>query len=435
MKKLSLIVACLCIALTACKKEDPQVEPDGPVIVNPGDIIVTDGTLLDAELQKEKLDQVAQKLMDVFPADEYEDIVEVTEVLYSHCERYFSDEDYDWDELAEAIGEIGESFYDERQHSEYKWEYTYTLFLSNCTGTVTLGKRKATFKESDVTKVIIKDVDGNDWEAIVTPVGLKEVFLGEFMETYYDYYYEEYTDIYNVTVEIPSSLSLQIRKNGSHFASANIKFDYDISKNGLDIEHDKIGTSVEIKVDDVVMTLKNAYFDAQTGNLEFSQHLTKGEYFIYSQTITGKAELDYEEDDEYIYVDGFEGSCNVMVNILGELQLKGSCNDLNDLSSYCSDDYYSEKDCEKAAERASKLLDMGIYYDGTSTRQADIEFDPVVDEGYYGDVYYWIEPVLVFGDGTRYFFYDYFDDRIFEDLANDFDDFICDYEDMVEDIY
>ena len=124
-----------------------------------------------------------------------------------------------------------------------------------------------------------------------------------------------------------------------------------------------------------------------------------------------------------------------MVNILGELQLKGSCNDLNDLSSYCSDDYYSEKDCEKAAERASKLLDMGIYYDGTSTRQADIEFDPVVDEGYYGDVYYWIEPVLVFGDGTRYFFYDYFDDRIFEDLANDFDDFICDYEDMIEDIY
>ena len=43
--------------------------------------------------------------------------------------------------------------------------------------------------------------------------------------------------------------------------------------------------------------------------------------------------------------------------------------------------------------------------------------------------------MLVFEDGSRYFFYDYFDDRIFEDLIEEFEDFIYDYEDAVEDIY
>ena len=56
------------------------------------------------------------------------------------------------------------------------------------------------------------------------------------------------------------------------------------------------------------------------------------------------------------------------------------------------------------------------------------------DEG-YGYEYYWIEPVIVFEDGSRYLFYEYFDDEIFDDLVAAFEDFIYDYEDMVENIY
>ena len=81
------------------------------------------------------------------------------------------------------------------------------------------------------------------------------------------------------------------------------------------------------------------------------------------------------------------------------------------------------------------LVDLAVYYDGTSVKQARIEFEPVADETFYGEEYYWIEPVIVFDDGTRYFFYEYFDDRIFEELAEDFEDFIYDYEDMVDEIY
>ena len=396
MKKLFFLFLCVCIAAVSCDQKNAD-GTDGPVIINPGDIIVGKNDVLDDEAQKLKLEQVATKLMDMFPADEYEDMMELSKVMYSHCDRYFTDEDYDWSDLEDAGEDIAETLYDEKQTGEYKWQYTYTLFLSNCTGIVTLDKNEARYEESDITKVIIKDVDGEDWEAVVTPKRLKKVFLGEFLETYYDYYEDiEYTDVYNVTVEIPASLSLEVKRNGRFFAEVEVKFDYEVSKDGVDIEKDRIGVEAEIKIDDLVLTLKNASYDASTGKVEFSQSLRKGDYFIFSQSLKGKAELEYDEDeDDYVYIE----------------------------------------DWEKAAERVTRLVDLGVYYDGTSTRQASVEFDPVVEDNGYGDEFYWIEPVLVFGDGSRYFFYDYFDDRIFEDLVEDFEDFINDYEDMVEDVY
>lgn len=434
VKKLLAVFICVCAIASACREKNLN-DPDGPVIVNPDDIIVNKNEVLDDEVQKEKLEQVAFKLMDVFEAKEYKDLIELSEVMFSHCDNYFADEDYDWSDLEDALEDIGETLYDERQKNDRKWEYTYTLFLSNCTGILTFDKDKVTFKESNEIKVIIKDVKGDDWEAVVKPKGLKKVFLGEFIDTYYDYYYgEEYTDIYNVTVEIPSSLSLEVKKNGKFFANAEVKFDYSISEDGLDVEKDRIGVEVDLKIDDLTLTLKKASYNASNGNFEYSLSFRKGDIFIFSQSISANAEIDIQVEDDEVYVNDWDGSVDFQMNILGEIQIKGSCNDLNKLSSYLEDELGSVSEAEKVAEKASRLVDLGIYYDGTSTKQARIAFEVVVEEDFFGE-YYWIEPVLEFSDGTRYFFYDYFDDRIFENLVDDFQDFIYDYEDMVEDIY
>jgi hypothetical protein len=284
--------------------------------------------------------------------------------------------------------------------------------------------------------VIIKDVDGEDWEFEVTPKGLKKVYLGEYIETYYDYYYDEaYEDVYNVTVEIPSSLALKVNRDGKFFADAEVRFDYSISKDGVDVEKDRVSVEVDLKIDDLVMTLKNAACNASTGKVEYSIALKKGDVFIFSQSVSVSADINIEGDDDEIFIEDWEGSADVEINILGEIQIKGSCRDLNKLYFYLDETYYSERECERAAGNVTALVDLAVYYDGTSVKQARIEFEPVADETFYGEEYYWIEPVIVFDDGTRYFFYEYFDDRIFEDLVEDFEDFIYDYEDMVDEIY
>ena len=96
MKKVFSLLACATVAFASCTltKEDGT---SGPVIVNPDDVLVGKTEVLDPDTQKVKLEQVGTKLMDVFPASEYEDLVEVSEVFASHCDRYYNDEDYDCD--------------------------------------------------------------------------------------------------------------------------------------------------------------------------------------------------------------------------------------------------------------------------------------------------------------------------------------------------
>jgi hypothetical protein len=50
----------------------------------------------------------------------------------------------------------------------------------------------------------------------------------------------------------------------------------------------------------------------------------------------------------------------------------------------------------------------------------------VYDDNYYGDSY-WIEPVIVFNDGSRYLFYEYFDEDDFAYLIQKFERMVENY--------
>ena len=445
MKKLFYFLACVILACAACSKEDESGKK-GPVIVNDGDILVGSKEVLDPDTQKAKLEQVGNKFMQVFPAKEYEDMMELSEIIYSHCDKYFSASEYDWSELEVAGEGLAEELYNEKQKSEYKWEYTYTLFLSNCTGVVTLGKNRAEFEEAAETKLIIEDVEGEDWEAVLVSKDLKTVFLGEWFDTYYDYVYDEYSyeykevegeEAYHVTVEIPKSLTFNVTREGQFVATVTLKFDYSISEGGVNREKDRINVEAEIKIDDLVMTLEQASVNAETGDIKYSQSLKKGELFIVSQKLSSNMTLEYEEEDGSVVEAGIkEATANVDFNLLGELQLKGSCTDLRQLVEILDESFDSERQCERAAENATELIDINVYYDCQSTVQARIEFEPVSEyDEYLGYESLWIEPVIVFEDGSRYLFEKYFKERDFRDLIENFEDFVLDYEEMAEDIY
>jgi hypothetical protein len=94
----------------------------------------------------------------------------------------------------------------------------------------------------------------------------------------------------------------------------------------------------------------------------------------------------------------------------------------------------TERDLERIAGKMNSLFDVTVYYDGTSSKQAAIEFEPMVyHDSYWGDEY-WIEPVLVFNDGSRYLFYDYFTEEDFKSLIRKFERMVDNYESMFEDL-
>ena len=395
--------------------------------------MVDRGEVLDSETQKEKLEQVANKMFTVFQAREFKDLNKTTEVFLSHVEKYYLSEDYDWSELEEAGEDIWDDLYDERQRSDYKWEYTYTLFLSECTGILTFGKEGVTFKRSNATKVIFKDIEGEDWVAELVAKNLTEVYLGEWIDAYYNGT-SICEDIYDITVEIPSSLTFNVTKGEEKFASVTAKFDYSISEDGVEYEEDRFGLSLEVKIDDLVAKIQKMSVNGKTGQFVYKSSLVKDGMFVASAKFSSKMSYDLDVEDGFI-VDAEVDNASVAVeyNILGELQVKGKCTDVNEFVKIVDKEYMTQEQSEVAAEKGTALLDLKVYYDGKNTVQAKVELEPVAYTNNQGNVkYYGLEPVLVFEDESRYLFYEYFNADDFSKLIDNFNDFILDYEEMLE---
>ena len=105
------------------------------------------------------------------------------------------------------------------------------------------------------------------------------------------------------------------------------------------------------------------------------------------------------------------------------------------LADYIEDYDYAETDAEveRAIKNINNQLDLGLYYNGSSKKTADVVIDYYV---YYDE--YWDEeweelgPVLVFDDGSKYSFYEYFDEDAFAGLIDSFELWIEMYETMLE---
>ena len=108
-----------------------------------------------------------------------------------------------------------------------------------------------------------------------------------------------------------------------------------------------------------------------------------------------------------------DGAVEFRINLLGELQVEGKCSDLVRMAELADAYVEDEDEFERVIDIMNSLIDIHLYYDCTSTEQASIELEPMMEtDEYYGEYYYWAEPVIVFNDGSRYLFYEYFDEEI-----------------------
>ena len=210
-KSVYLLIAALTL-ICACHPEDK--DPKGPSIVNPGDIIVNGKETLEPDQQKQKLEQVATKVLNLLPASEFEDVMDICAKALGDGAVTF-EEGYDISELEGVWEDMEEDFFSYQEISDTEVRIFLYLFFSNCTGVVEFGEHKATYKKSSETKVIYYEEDGTKWEVEITPKKLKEVYLGEWLDSYYDYEDVWSKKYYNVTVEVPGSLSASIKRNGN----------------------------------------------------------------------------------------------------------------------------------------------------------------------------------------------------------------------------
>lgn len=435
MKKIVLLLATTFL-LVACTKPVPQpIDPLSPDVV------------------KERLEQVAEDIMDEYPANDFEKFFDLSSKF---VEKYFS-EDYDWEDFYEYYEEKEDDFYSFTDDEWYengvnygKYTEDYLIRLSDIRGKLNLGNSSATCSDYDGLKVLFT-LEGNNYEADVTFSGRKTTAYYSYKDvwgrndSYYDYYYRN-EDIYNIEVEVPEKVTVQITENGKSFADVTVDFVVSFSKSGVNLTKDCFLVTTTVKIDEHELVLSKAGYNASVAKATAGCTLRKGSKVILTMAVSGDVkvnlvteEVNPEKEsgnyDDYIYPEfTMAKNAEVNIDILGKVQIKGSCSNILTLIDHIETlwDTNSNSSAERAIDNMNNILDLGLYFDGASEKQADIVMDYYVEDGYNGEEVYDFEPIMEFGDGSKYAFYEYFDEDAFDGTLDLFDVWIEMYEGMFD---
>ena len=402
----------MCIAISACdstggggKKSGPALKPDE---------------------QKVKIEQTATELMDIMDSKDYKNLAQTSSAFYYALDE-LDNPGYDWSELEV----IGEQIYEDSFQIEELADgcaITMNLFLANAKGLVTLGKNKATYKDYDGTKIVWTDSSNNTWAAEISQSGtVKTMDFDTFVTESYWGDGNTHTDTYDLTIGVPEKVTAYISRNGEKIAEISVDLKVDIKASDVEFEDSipyvkkgSVSVSTTIKVADLALTIAPSY-NVTTGQLKFTESLYKGKQLILetSASCSGKVYEILEEEEVDVT------NVNVQVNLLGQIQVSGTCSDVAALIEYIENTQpESKSDWQRAAAKLNSFFDVNLGFDETSNVQASLEFECAEHYNDYSDkTYYTLGLVVVFNDGSRYSVEEVYGDEDMERVEGLLDEF------------
>ena len=416
--------------LTAC----PKVDPDDP---NPDP--------LRPEQIQEKLENTANDLMNQYPARKFE---KLTNLATRFSEEFIENDNYDWDDVIDYCDDKGESIFTEDLNTRYEgnntyydWYTAYIIELSDLNGKITLGSYSASCVDYDGTQVAFS-LDGKNYVAKLTPSGKTTTAIYDYEDIYgrediYGDEYYHYDDKYHFEIEVPEKITVKITENGQDFAEITLYFYVSFSKDGVSVTKDSFAVTASVKIDGHEIVIERTGYNASTGKASLSYTLKKdGDEILHAEaSADAKFHLVTEEDegpsgyDDYIYPEfTIAKNVDLYVNVLDEVQIKGTCSNVLNLVEYIDTFYESsnESSLERAVDNINNILDLGIYLNGEKTKQVDIVMDYYIEDAYD----WYLEPIIVFSDGSKYAFYEYFTESRFNDTVNSFDEWMEEWGDF-----
>lgn len=409
MKKIFIVASLMMMTLVSCNKESSK----------------KGNTPLSPDEQKTKVENTTQDLMSEFPVEDYEAFFTASENLTNAILQILDNGDYDLTEIEGVLEERLGRMITVKELSETVTSHTYLFLLADIKGHFTFGKDKLTYKDSDSTIIEVTDDKGVAWKITLTPSGAaKKVYFGEFEKNWagiYDNqtgsYGERHSEIYDLTIEVPEKLDINITENGKNFASVSLGLSFNVSEGGLDIEKDSFSVSCAISFVGLEINLSKLAYNASTGAFENSFSLKNNGKLIIAETVSANAKFDFDNED------WSAKNLNVTVDIMGEMQFKGSCADVKKLvETFDNSARETENDWEKLAEEVNKLFTLGVYFDGGNLVQAKLILEPKAHTYGYGLAW-----VIEFNDGSKFQLEEYLEDESFDDTYDDLESFIGSY--------
>lgn len=206
----------------------------------------------------------------------------------------------------------------------------------------------------------------------------------------------------NITDSKTLAPSVEVSLNGGYLISASVKAD----SRGLETHSSiKKGNKTLLNANTVVAI--NDFTDID------NWLKTEGEYFA-DQIKSGKVQIDI-----------------LNLSIVGAGDFKDLLTDIDEITEgLYGDEYDAERwrrKMEDVCDLVNEKVKLIIAYNDTDEKVADIILQVSRD-----DEDYYVEPILLFPDGSKYAFENYFTETAFGDLIDAIEELADDFEDMME---
>lgn len=206
----------------------------------------------------------------------------------------------------------------------------------------------------------------------------------------------------NITDSKTLAPSVEVSLNGGYLISASVKAD----SRGLE-------THSSIKKDNKTLLNANTVVAINDFTDIDNWLKTEGEYFA-DQIKSGKVQIDI-----------------LNLSIVGAGDFKDLLTDIDEITEgLYGDEYDAERwrrKMEDVCDLVNEKVKLIIAYNDTDEKVADIILQVSRD-----DEDYYVEPILLFPDGSKYAFENYFTETAFGDLIDAIEELADDFEDMME---
>ena len=462
---------CLC---EDAKCPDCGENPCACAVPNP------DFTPLQPSSQKSKISEVGEKMLDKLPAEDWKRYSQLVEDFANSA--YVSDS-YNWGKLEDWFEEEYNEVFKYNEDETFKngvvthnWDTEIIVLMANHKGHFECTESGVKIKDySGGTKATF-DLNGKKYEFEIAPSGkvTEAIYLWEEYSEYggSDYYddygnliaenvVQIYKDKYYAKVGVPEKIKITVKENSSYLMDVEVSFTANFSKDNVNVTTDSFSTSVTASINGVEIEVNKVAYNATTGKAEYKTGVKKnGESLITtSASVQVKMrEEEYEYRDEwsddyyeiyrytYYEVDKAQDAA-LFVDILGEIQVKGLCANIEEayeeldamweeLSDYDWETGYSKtpnvNEANRHLDNFNAKISLYVYYDGTDTRQATVKYALQSETDYWGDTYYEVIPILEFGDGSKYKIEEFFTEKAFGGLVDSFYELLESYGEVFE---
>ena len=334
--------------------------------------------------------------------------------------------------------------------------YDVALTLSNFTGHYTAQSNMTwKYEEANDLEFIMYEQDSTPCILKLTKEG-KEVSMrlpqGDNGEGYYDYddsMYVENINVMRYTISIPEKISLVLTNGAQEVISVIVKPSLkNLDKDGyFDFGKSRLVSTVELKlINGYKLTTEGEYTANDKLSLSSSISNSKGELVSYTVSADPKGIPSILLNEDLPSYD-FEGlledpdanfkNLYVSLSVLEKLQFIGRITGAKEFyAAYTNlNDVKDEASFKKSVDDFNKVIDLGLYYNGSSKKQASMEleasYSKYVYEGREHERWQLI-PVMVFADGSRVSCEEYFTADNFSRAINAFAQLAVQYQTLFD---